>query len=269
MNFYKSLFGLLCVCCLAAPQLLAQTSTETKKDSPASTSANVVGVSTGTLTAKTPQEYLDSLFQAKYGGPSPFKFALSVGYRWFVADNPNTGVYGISPTDSTLRRERDADYSDFVLSGTVTVFPFSIPLPHPDVDKFTANETNKDPVYAAVRNIPNLATRIINRIGFIANLNIASFGADQLRTIASTLSIEGGLGLALKLDDHFAVSLSVDRVFSRQLRDEFVDMASKTAKKDRQIRVDDKILTKLDAADDRLFYTNNRTALLFKFVYSF
>jgi hypothetical protein len=257
------------VCCLAAPQLLAQTSTETKKDSPANTSANVVGVSTGTLTAKSPQEYLDSLFKAKYDTPSPFKFALSVGYRWFVSDNPSTGVYGISPTDSTLRRERDADYSDFVLSGTVTVFPFSIPLPHPDIEKFTVEQVKENGFYAAVRHIPNVATSIINRIGFVANLNVASFGADQLRTIASTLSIEGGLGLALKLDDHFAVSLSVDRVFSRQLRDEFVDMASKTEKIDRQIRVDGKILTKLDTADDRLFYTNNRTALLFKFVYSF
>jgi hypothetical protein len=178
-------------------------------------------------------------------------------------------VYGISPTDSTLRRERDADYSDFVLSGTVTVFPFSIPLPHPDIEKFTVEQVKENGFYAAVRHIPNVATSIINRIGFVANLNVASFGADQLRTIASTLSIEGGLGLALKLDDHFAVSLSVDRVFSRQLRDEFVDMASKTEKIDRQIRVDGKILTKLDTADDRLFYTNNRTALLFKFVYSF
>jgi hypothetical protein len=236
MNNRTSYFCLLAVLLLAAP-IFAQTNATASATS--DSAARNVQSTSSTFTTKSAQDYLDSLFEAKYNKPSPFQFGVSVGYRWLVGHDSRPKEYSISVLDKTLQ-ENDRDWADFVLSATLAVYPFA----------------------------PDDNTNGWHYLGFIANLNLADFSNGQFNAIG-TKSVEGGLGLALRLNNHFALSCSIDRVFHRQLREHLVALLAKPDPKDRQISIAGTVITRLDKSDDALFRDNNLTGLLFKFVYTF
>ena len=96
-------------------------------------------------------------------------------------------------------------------------------------------------------------------LGFVANINLASFNSDNIASFNK--SIEGGIGVAVRLTDDFGFAGTYERVFSRRLRD-FV-----TA--DQKIIVDGKPLTAISDDDNRFFIDDNLNAVSFKFVYLF
>ena len=115
----------------------------------------------------------------------PFKIGLSIGYRWYIGHDDVVPTYTISPNDSTVQRNKDSDWSDVVLSGTIAVFPLNFAKPADGSEQYW------------------------NRIGFIANVDIASFSIDKAKALSTPLSIEGGIGLAYKITDYFALAASL------------------------------------------------------------
>ena len=161
-----------------------------------------------------------------------FHFGLSIGWRHTLS---NTGTpmrdASIDPTTNKVTVD-STDVGDFVLSGTVTAFPWA---QAPDSSKWHK----------------------INPLGFIANINIASFNADNLSTFNK--SIEGGFGVAWRLASDFAIGATIERKFSRRLRDFVKPNTVLTVGKD--------TITTLARDDDRFFHDDNLTALSFKFLY--
>ncbi len=157
-----------------------------------------------------------------------FRFGLSVGWRTILSpDERRLRDVAIAP-DGRLLVDR-TDGSSVILSGVVAAYPF--------------DETSR-----------------WNRLGFLANINLADFSSESVGVFNK--SIEGGLGLGVRLNADFAVALTAERVFSRKLRDG-VDLTKPL--------LDDagKPLSALDTADARYFKDDNITALSLKFVFMF
>jgi len=164
-----------------------------------------------------------------------YRFGLSVGWRAFVGGDRFVTSPAINPADSTVRIDR-TDESDVVLSGVVTAFPF-------------AAEGGTRSFFACGW----------CGLGFVANLNLASFSAESVTSFNQ--SIEGGIGLATAMSNDFSLALTVERGFKRRLRD-FVKVGEK-------LEVDGEVLTSLSRDDDRFFVDDNRTAISLKFVFFF
>jgi len=84
------------------------------------------------------------------------------------------------------------------------------------------------------------------RLAFIAKLDLIAFDANSFSGPSRT--IEGGIGIGVKVNDYFAVMATFDRVFARSLRtgidkDNVTDMAGQP-------------VTTIDIADDRYFTDN-------------
>jgi hypothetical protein len=182
----------------------------------------------------------DSLAKAN----KTLQFGLSLGVRQ-ITDLKDVNVRNvvISPIDTTLRVDKK-DPTDVVLSGMVTVYPW------------------KKQVDTTGRGTPSERVEYRCRwcwLGFVANINLASFNADNVATFNK--SIEGGIGVAVRLTDDFGLAATYERVFSRRLRDFVVA--------NEQIIVDGKPLTAITEDDNRFFIDDNLNALSFKFVYLF
>lgn len=100
------------------------------------------------------------------------------------------------------------------------------------------------------------------RFGFLANVKLATFGADEVTTFNQ--SIEGGIGPMVRLSDDFGMALTIERVFSRRARSFIVPGQFVYDSADTLTR---KPLTSLDPTDSRFFVADNLTAFSFKFVY--
>ena len=157
------------------------------------------------------------------GVSAQVELGLSVGWRRTTGDDAEMRrSASINPADSTLSVDK-IDKNDVVVSGVAVVFPFSFGL------------------------------------GFIANVNLATFGGEGAAPFNQ--SIEGGGGLAYRFSEDFAIAFTAERAFSRRLRD-FV-------KENEPLLVNGEALMTLDSDDDRFFIDDNKTALSFKFVYMF
>jgi hypothetical protein len=180
----------------------------------------------------------DSLSKAN----KTLQFGLSVGMR-LITDLSDVNIRNvvISPIDTTLRVDKK-DPADVVLSGAIQVFPW---------------KKQVDTVIAHGDTTVRIRCRVKCGIGFLVNINLASFNTDNISTF--NRSIEGGIGLAWRLTDDFALAFTYERVFSRRIRD-FVMPGQK-------ILVDDKPLTAITEDDNRFFVDDNLNAVSFKFVY--
>jgi hypothetical protein len=162
-----------------------------------------------------------------------FKFGVSVGWRHALA---STGTpYRDATIDPTTNRVTvdSTDSGDFVVSGTVTAFPWA-----------KTDATGKPAAFARA-------------VGFLANINVATIGSENLSTFNK--SIEGGFGIAFRVATDFALGATIERKFSRRLRD-FV-------KPNSVLVVDGDTITTLTKDDNRFFRDDNLTALSFKFLY--
>lgn len=184
---------------------------------------------------------------------STFRFGLSVGWRRVVgpssallqdvALDPATGNVTVDPIDR----------SAVVLSGVVSAFPW----------RNTELGTSLAP--KQVTPPRNFAERIKRgsaawRWGFLANVNVASFTQENIAVFNQT--VEGGLGIAYKMNESFAVGLTAERLKGRALRS-FVPVGSPL------IGADGKSVTELAPTDNRFFRDDNLTAVSLKFVYFF
>lgn len=188
-----------------------------------------------------------------------FRFGLSVGWRHNGADRHSlTNDVGIEPTTGNVFIER-GDRGAFVLSGVVAAYPWR----RTDLAATPGNATKRA---GEITPCPeDRATRCrVGRAfsawhwGAIANLNLASFSADAISTFNK--SIEGGMGVAYKLNEEFSLAGTVERIFGRRPR-EFVVAGQQLKDKD------GKVLYALDRADDTYFRDDNMTAISIKFVY--
>jgi hypothetical protein len=161
-----------------------------------------------------------------------FKMGLSLGWRHVLASGGNVVRDAtIDPMTNNVRVD-EIDNGAVVLSAILTAFPWK------------HDSTNK------------LASRW-RWLGFLANVNLAAFGAENISTFNE--SIEGGGGLAVRLSDEFSVGMTVERVFSRRLRSFVAHGAPLVVQGD--------TITSLSRTDDRFFRDDNLTALSFKFLY--
>ena len=157
---------------------------------------------------------------------------LSLGWRVLRARDTEGREAAISPIDGKVTRT-NADRSSVVLSGVLTVYPWQ---------DATGGKSHR-----------------FRNLGFLANINFADFTAD--RTSVFNKSVEGGLGLALRLADDFAFGVTIERGFARRLRPSFPTGAP--------IVVDNVNLKTLDNKNDAYFYDDNVTAFSFKWIYVF
>ena len=182
-----------------------------------------------------------------------FRFGLSVGWRRVVG--PSSALLqdvALDPMNGNVIVD-PIDRSAVVLSGVVSAFPW----------RNTALAVAKDP-----KKIPP-PSRLTERLrrgtaawrwGFLANVNVASFTQENIAVFNQT--VEGGLGLAYKMNESFAVALTVERLKGRALRS-FVTVGQPVK------GADGKALTELLSTDSRYFRDDNLTALSAKFVYFF
>jgi hypothetical protein len=176
------------------------------------------------------------------------QFGLSIGIRMITdLDDVNIRNVVISPIDTTLRVDK-RDPTDVVLSGVISVYPWK-KREATRISVNTSDTTKRDTTVTYKCGACGL--------GFVANINLASFNADNIATF--NRSIEGGIGLAWRLTDDFALAATYERVFSRRIRD-FVLPGQR-------IIVDGKALTAITEDDNRFFVDDNLNAVSVKFVY--
>jgi hypothetical protein len=164
-----------------------------------------------------------------------FKFGLSVGWRHVVSDTDELYRNAVLTLDSMKVQAERIDRGDVVLSGVVVAFPGKPPAEGE----------------ACCRGVPGLW-----RIGFIANIDLASFANDELKTFNK--SIEGGFGVALRLGDDFSLALTLERVLSRKLRSYIENGKQIPGLTDASTFTKD---------NDTFFANDNLTAFSVKFVY--
>lgn len=188
-----------------------------------------------------------------------FRFGLSVGWRHNGADRRSlTNDVGIEPTTGNVFIER-GDRGAFVLSGVVAAYPWRRTdlAARSDEPAKKAGEIDPCPTAGATRCRLGRAFAAWHW-GAMANLNLASFSADAISTFNK--SIEGGMGVAYKLNEDFSVGATVERIFGRRPRS-FVVAGQPIKDKD------GKVLYAIDRTDDTYFRDDNMTAWSLKFVY--
>lgn len=180
-----------------------------------------------------------------------FRFGLSLGWRHIMAKDASLMQdVAVDPVTGHVVPER-IDRGALVLSGVVTAFPWR----NDALSKAAKGGTNTPPVRG-----PLGGALAPWRLGFLANINVASFTQDNISVFNK--SVEGGLGVAYKMNEDFSLALTVERVFGRSLRSFVVP---NTELRD----ADGTRVTELASTDDRYFKDDNLSAWSVKFVYFF
>jgi hypothetical protein len=197
---------------------------------------------------------LDSIEKAS----RTFKLGLSLGWRHLLARGEDAVRDAtIDPATNAVRVD-EIDNGAVVLSGIMTAYPWKRAAA---TEEASAGGAVPGAVATRESSAPERPRswfgRNAWRVGFLANVNLAAFGAENVTTFNE--SIEGGIGLAYRLSDDFSWGFTVERVFSRRLRD-FVKSGT-------VLVVDGETVTALDRTDGRFFRDDNLTALSFKFLY--
>jgi hypothetical protein len=165
---------------------------------------------------------------------STVRVGVSIGPRLFIAprDSLLRDVALDARTPGAILIDR-IDRASMVLSGVVLAYPFPEGQWHD--------------------------------LGFIANINLANFSADAAAEFNK--NIEGGVGLAWRFNEDFGIALTVERAFSRSLRDGL--LSTDAGKPTVLYEAKDKTITAIDIKDSRFFYDENLTAVSLKFIYTF
>lgn len=161
-----------------------------------------------------------------------FQIGLSLGWRLVLSNNERLLRDVALGPDGMLLVDR-TDGSSVVLSGVVAAYPFT----------------------EAVN-----WTKTLRNLGFLANINLADFTADSVGVFNK--SIEGGIGLSLRLHEKFAVAVTLERAFSRKLRDG-IDTSKPL------LDANGQPLTVIDRADSRYFKEDNVTGISLKWLFTF
>lgn len=114
-------------------------------------------------------------------------------------------------------------------------------------------------------NVANIFMYTVQNIGLTANINILEFNKAQ-SNLAFNKSMEGGVGICLRLHNNIFVSYSNELYFSRQLRENIKNYENQ------KLYVDGKIVTTisdLNVNDDNIYITRNIIANSFKVVVIF
>ncbi len=169
-----------------------------------------------------------------------FKLGFSVGWRQLTGSDESLKRDVVIDPSTNFANFESIDHGAVMASGVLAVFP----------KKRTPSCTGR--------------CRQGNgwRFGFLANVKLATFGADEASTFNQ--SIEGGLGPIVRFSDDFGMALTIERVFSRRARSFVVPGQFVYDSADTLTR---KPLTSLDPTDSRFFVSDNLTAFSFKFVY--
>lgn len=165
-----------------------------------------------------------------------FKWGLSIGWRHIQAPESSLLRNAVLQEGTDTVRVAKIDRGAVVVSGAVVAYPWT----------FTEEAANE---------------RIHRgRLGFIANIAVASFGQDKIASFNE--SVEGGIGLAYRVSQDFALAATVERVFSRRLRGHIVPDAALPPLPPGATR-------DFSVDNDQYFHDDNLTAWSFKFVYFF
>lgn len=167
-----------------------------------------------------------------------FKFGVSLGWRHRIGHREDFYRDAVlNPADSTVQVDT-IDSGDVVVSAVMVAYPWK--QPGPDGCKVRCGN--------------------LWRLGFVANVDLASFAGDETTTFNE--SIQGGGGLAWRLGDDFSLAMTIERVFSRRLRS--------YVKPGEKLPVAPGATAEPFARDsDTWFRDDNLTAFSAKFVYFF
>jgi hypothetical protein len=165
-----------------------------------------------------------------------FKVGLSVGWRHIVDVGSGMKSAQINLKDSTLILDK-SDRGAVLISAIMGVYPFM-----------------KD------ENALDGTLKWYKRIGFIVNVNLASFGSSQAQSIFNQ-QVEGGLGLGYILSGKFQVGITYEKAGSRRLRDAYVQNVGQ------KLYADGQVVTNLDPKNDHFFIDDYHNAISIKFIY--
>lgn len=163
---------------------------------------------------------------------SVIHLAVGLGVRFIYDKKQYFGDPSISPIDSTLQID-NRDRGAVILSGVVMATPFK-----------------------ASRN------KLLSGLGFVANVNLAEISGENINTL-NNQSIEGGLGIAFRLQSNFALAVTYELVFSRRLRDHVLQRQGE------KVFTNGKVLTEINRENNNLFIDDNLNGFSVKFIYHF
>ncbi|HEX6941826.1 MAG TPA: hypothetical protein VF128_02795 [Gemmatimonadaceae bacterium] len=171
------------------------------------------------------------------------RLGLSLGWRHNVSETASRfRDFGINPANNHVVLDT-IDAGAFVLSGVISAFPWR-------------NKSLTEP--ATAKKGEASPSGLLWRLGFIANVNLTEFSADNITTFNKGL--EGGLGIVFKLSEEFAFGATVERMFGRRLRSFVTPGEALVDKKGDEV-------TSLSPTDNTYFRDDNMTGVSFKFVY--
>ena len=176
---------------------------------------------------------VDNLIE-KFEKKKKIQFGFSIGYRQAFSigeADKFLAEASISPIDSTLQVELINRHS-FLVSAVISVYPFD----------GKTEKWHKD-------------------LGAYANINLAEIASDGNFQSIFNQKIEGGMGLAWRFSDEFAIGAGYEFIFHRRIRDYVFNSVGK------QITVQGNVLTELDESDDSLFRSDNVHAWTVKFIF--
>jgi hypothetical protein len=171
------------------------------------------------------------------------RLGLSLGWRHNLSKHPSLfRDVGINPANNLVVVET-IDRGAFVLSGVIAAYPWR-------------NRSLTEPPTGSKAD--SGSSGFLWRIGFIANVNVAEFNAENIQTFNKGL--EGGLGISVKVNEEFAIAATLERMFARRLRS-FVKSGEMLTDKNGDP------VTSLSATDNTYFRDDNMSGVSFKFVY--
>ena len=171
------------------------------------------------------------------------RLGLSLGWRHNVSKHHSLfRDVGINPANNLLVVET-IDRGAFVLSGVIAAYPW---------------RNNSLTELSAGQKADSANSGFLWRIGFIANVNVAEFNAENIQTFNKGL--EGGLGISVKVNEEFALAATLERMFARRLRS-FVKSGEMLKDKNGDP------VTSISATDNTYFRDDNMSGLSFKFIY--
>lgn len=163
------------------------------------------------------------------GGDKPrgVTFGLSVAARLKLGPaEDRVRSAAIEYPDTVIRLDKE-DRTDLILSGVATAFPFQ---------------------------------GSASWLGFTVNINLADLGSGSLSL--NNKSVEGGLGIAIRASEDFAIGLTWERVFARRPRAHIQDGDPLIGETGRRIAA-------LDSNDSRFFVDDNQHGLALHFIFRF
>lgn len=163
-----------------------------------------------------------------------FRFGFSIGMRTgFKSETESRTAATIRPDSPYVVNIEHIDMMDFLLSSSLTVFPF-----------------NKECSWS--------------NFGFTANINLIELADAEVGTVFNK-SIDGGFGFAYACDKdrHFAIAITYERTSTRRPKNWVIENEGKP------IIVNGEAIREIDKNDDTYYIDTGLNAWSIKFIYQF